>query len=95
MSVIIKHEALEPFYLKHDYKGYYLLDSRNKNKVIEGKDQNFHPLIQEIITRKIGELEGTFTPEEFEAKCQEIHQQTISCLKKPSEKEEGTIVNER
>tara|TARA_R110000868_G_scaffold14414_2_gene67019 strand:- start:29735 stop:30031 length:297 start_codon:yes stop_codon:yes gene_type:complete len=98
MSIVIQHEAISPFYLEHDYNGFSLFDSRMKSSKSIMKSPDAGQLIQEIVKIKISELEGTFTFEEFENKCKELHENTVSCLKK-QEKEVvepvGSVVNER
>lgn len=82
MSVIIKHEAIEPFYLKHDYHGFSLFDSRVKSGANIMRSPEAGKLLQEVVKIKISELEGEFNFEEFDARCMEIHKAVFSSVEK-------------
>lgn len=65
--MIIKDEALKPYWIESDYNGLFLYEPNGKGRkeLMRAGLHELHTLLGDVIKRKMAALEGTVTLKEY------------------------------
>lgn len=79
--ITIKDEALGSIYLEHDFHGFRVKDSENKQPTeVLFKNADVNLVLADAAKRLIAKLEGTYTLAGFQSKVNEIHQELMKAM---------------